>query len=119
MKENFDNRLENLFFEIILNNRELNSEILELYTIINSENISTEDKKELNTKIFGFGICDEDHEIHAMLKSIRNEDIHSPLLYKTIFEFIEDIMNIHDEDHLIFMQSIVKEEVETDMIYFF
>ena len=118
MNEIKDNKLENIFFEIILNNIQLNSEILKIYDLINNQNISTEDKRIINKRIFWFWIVNEDEEIKELLKEIRNDNIRNYLLYKLVFELIEWIFNITDQEHLDLLLSNTKEEIETDIIYF-
>lgn len=118
MSELNDNKLENLFFEIILNNTHLNSEILKIFDLINNQKISIEDKKAINKKVFWFLLVNEDKEIKDLLKIIRNDNIKEYLLYKLIFELIEDAFNVKDINHLNLLISNIKEEVETDLVYY-
>ena len=113
-----DNILENLFFKIILKNKQLNSEILSIYDLINTQNISNDDKNIINDKIFWFWITNEDHEIDELIKIIRNDEIKNYLLYKMIFELIEDAVDVKDENHLNILLSNTKEELATDIIYY-
>ncbi len=118
MNEKKDNKLENIFFEIILNNTQLNWEIIKIYDLINSQNISFNDRKIIIEKIFWFLIINEDEEINTLLKTIKNDNIKKYLLYKLVFELIEWIFNIDDKEHLDLLLSNTKEEIETDIIYF-
>ena len=118
MSETNDNKLENKFFEIILNNRKINEEVLKIYDLINSQNISKKDKEIINKTIFGFWLVNEDHEIEKLLKTIRNDNIRDYLLYKLVFEIIEDFLYISDKNHLNILFWNVKEDIETDLIYF-
>lgn len=118
MNEEKDNKLENIFFEMILNNHNLNIEILKIYDLIKSQNIWKNDKIIINKKIFWLWLINEDEEIKELLKSIRNDDIKEYLLYKMVFEIIEDIFDIDDTNHLNILLSNLKEELETDIIYF-
>jgi hypothetical protein len=47
-----ENKLDRLFFIIILNNKELSIEILRIYDLINNQNISKKEKDIINQKIF-------------------------------------------------------------------
>jgi len=118
MIENKDNKLENIFFKIILKNRNLNWEILKIYDLINNQKISKKDKIKIIEKVLWFWIIDEDKEISDILKIIRDDDIRKSLIYKAIFELIEDIFNINNESHLLILLSNTKEDIETDLIYF-
>ena len=118
MNERNDNKLENKFFEIILNNRKINEEILKIYDLINSQNISNKDKEIINKTIFGFWLINEDNEIKKLLKTIRNDNIRDYLLYKLVFEIVEDFLDISDKNHLNILLWNVKEDIETDLIYF-
>ena len=118
MSETNDNKLENKFFEIILKNRKINEEILKIYDLINSQNISEKDKEVINTAIFGFWLVNEKDEIEDLLKKIRNDWIEKFLLYKLVFEIIEDFLDIKDKNHLNILMWNIKEDIETDFIYF-
>jgi len=118
MSETNDNKLENKFFEIILNNRKINEEVLKIYDLINSQNISNKDKEIINKTIFGFWLVNEDDEIKKLLKTIRNDNIKDYLLYKLVFEIVEDFLDISDKNHLNILLWNVKEDIETDLIYF-
>jgi len=118
MSERNDNKLENKFFEIILNNRKINEEVLKIYDLINSQNISKKDKKIIHKTIFGFWLINEDDEIEKLLRTIRNDNIRDYLLYKLVFEIIEDFLDISDKNHLNILFWNVKEDIETDLIYF-
>ena len=118
MNERNDNKLENKFFEIILNNRKINEEVLKIYDLINSQNIYNKDKEIINKTIFGFWLVNEDNEIKKLLKTIRNDNIKDYLLYKLVFEIVEDFLDISDKNHLNILLWNVKEDIETDLIYF-
>lgn len=112
------NKLEGLFFNIILNNRGLSLEILRIYDLINTQNISKKDKEIINQKIFWFWFVDEKEEIEWLLKKIKDNNLKNYLLYKLIFELIENIFDVDDKNHIDFLLSNQKEEVETDLVYF-
>jgi len=118
MNEWKDNKLENIFFKIILKNKSLNLEILKIYNLINSQNISLLDKRDINNKVFWFWLINENDEIQKLLKIIRNDNIKTYLLYKIIFELIEDILDIEDIKHIDILLSNTKENVTTDIVYF-
>ncbi len=118
MNEWNDNKMENIFFEMILNNNQLNSEILKLYYLINKQKISIDDKKIINEKVFWFWIINEDEEINQLLKLIRNDKIKNYLLYKMIFELLEEIFNIENSKHIDLLLSNTAEEIQTDLIYY-
>jgi len=118
MSETKDNKLENKFFEIILKNRKINEEVLKIYDLINNQNISEKDKEAINKAIFGFWLVNEKEEIENLLKKIRNDWIEKFLLYKLVFEIIEDFLDIKDKNHLNILMWNIKEDIETDFIYF-
>lgn len=116
--ESVDNKMEDIFFSSLLKNRYLNSEIFKIYDLINTQNISEEDKIHINEKIFWYWLSEENHEIIELLDVIRHEEIRNHLVYKLIFELVEDVLDVDDKDHLDILLSEIIEEIETDMIYF-
>lgn len=117
MSEAIDNTLENIFFQNIVSNSSLNWEILKISHVIMSQNISEKDKIILHKIIIGVGIMDEKEEIKNVLESIRDTDNNLFLLYKLIFQIVEEIFDIDDTDHLNYLLLDHKEEMETDIIY--
>lgn len=119
MKNSKDNKLENYIFESILNNSQFNSLILDIFDVFSKQNISKNDKQRIFEIIFGWGIMDEDGEIRTYISDQKKQYDNNSLLYKTIYTFIQYIFNIDDENHLDFILTDAKEEIETDIIYFF
>lgn len=120
MNEKKDNKLEDVFFEIVLNNTQLTLEIIKLYELIQEQSISESDKEIITKKIFGFSVVNNDEEIIPLLKTIRwKQDNKNQLLYTLILSVSEKLFNIEDSVHSSFLQSNTKEDISTDLIYLF
>lgn len=120
MNEKKDNKLEDVFFEIVLNNTQLTLEIIKLYELIQEQSISESDKEIITKKIFGFSVVNNDEEIIPLLKTIRwKQDSKNQLLYTLILSVSERLFNIEDSVHSSFLQSNTKEDISTDLIYLF
>jgi hypothetical protein len=73
-------------------------------------------------------LINETTEVNDFLKNIRyvniedinnNRDDKDKLLYKFVFNIIEEIFNIEDKEHLSFIMSNLDEELRVDIIYYF
>lgn len=109
-----DSIVENFLFDYVLRRENIQTSILSLRDTISSQNISSEDKKELSVFLVGKDIVDETQEIETLIHNYRTQK-HLPVVYRLIVQYLESIIDIDDRESLNYLVSEKSDEIEVDI----
>ena len=113
-----DSIVENFLFDYVLRRENIQTSILSLRDTISSQNISSEDKKELSLFLVGKDIVDETQEIATLIQNYRTQK-HLPVVYRLIVQYLESIIDIDDRESLNYLVSEKSDEIEVDIAIIF
>lgn len=109
-----DSIVENFLFDYVLRRENIQTSILSLRDTISSQNISSEDKKELSVFLVGKEIVDETQEIKTLIHNYRTQK-HLPVVYRLIVQYLESIIDIDDRESLNYLLHEKSDEIEGDI----